>query len=803
MQLYLANAGITKAVIWVSSAAGFMEEDGARSCRDTILEIADAEIPIRRFDALSDIHGEPAMILASTGTVPELAAMFPTESEAIGDTDGFAYIVRDGRIYIIANRPEGVYYGIHRFLEDNADILWVRGDKALGTLFERHNDIPVRKEYDLEVPVFEYRGWNLCGQGSRGEHHIDDDTMEMMGRNGINHNYGSYRNRWAHYAIRPFGGFAGARARTNINDVMDEHPEYFMTNPDGSPRRGIWESYINYFNLDCAGLIADRINEFFDAYPAARFTDFSMPDNNYFVMCHNGVNLQEQPYTLPDGRVIAPDAYNYKSTVYWCFLNQVARRVKEKHPDKLITSLAYIYSEEPPEVDLEDNLIPTFAPITGDDHNPVNSEGGVESGNAKVRFNVENWVKRTKNLCVYHYWGCFNGQIYSRPIASKVQKDLKWYAKIGVRGLTPEGLVDSSIPTVRTNDVWNLNSLYLWLCCRLFWNPDADLEELTERYCRLAYGEAAGAMREYYRLIQKGWDDMPGYVWYATGGELYIRQFIMEAGIDSALLSTLERALAICADKNPLAEARIRPIYRVVKEQIELYRKFTPEDAYAAYSDAGRELILSEDALLYDDDRLADNPWKQAKPLVVFKNHENMEDAPPESRIQARLLWDKENLYVSYKVYDDRIGSEKDVTLPEKYAPMSATDSFFRSSDSFAENYFVGSMTNKEVYYGYYSDLGGNHFRYISDGAVHKDPDQPEWEVRTAVHRGGEPSERYYVHAQAIPFASLDTDWKTALPGGMLVHNSSRYGILSWTGGGVWNSASFRPFTLAGRDELK
>ncbi|MGN1347018.1 MAG: DUF4838 domain-containing protein, partial [Eubacteriales bacterium] len=452
---------------------------------------------------------------------------------------------------------------------------------------------------------------------------------------------------------------------------------------------------------------------------------------------------------------------------------------------------------------LEDNLIPTFAPITGDDHYPVNNEGAAESGNAKVRFNVEHWVKRTKNLCLYHYWGCFNGHIYSRPIAGKVQKDLKWYASLGVRGLCPEGLVDSSLPTVRTNDVWHMNSLYLWLCCRLFWNPDADLEELTRRYCRLAYGEAAEWMEEYYRLIQKGWDEMPGYVWYATGGELYIRQFIMEAGIDSALLNALERALDLCAGKDPLAEARIRPMYRIVKEQVERYRNFRMEDAFAVYTSAGRERILADDALLFDEAQPDASPWADAVPLVVFKNHETMEDAPAESGLRARLLWDKENLYVSYQVYDDRIGTPEDVTRPEKYAPMSATDSFFRSSDTFAENYFVGNMTNTDVYYGYYSDLGGNHFRYISDGAVHKDPVQPEWEVRTAVHPDEDPSKRYYVHVQVIPFASLGTDWKTALPGGMLVHNSGRYGIQSWTGGGLWNSASFRRFTLLGRETME
>nr|MBQ4318095.1 hypothetical protein [Clostridia bacterium] len=83
----------------------------------------------------------------------------------------------------------------------------------------------------------------------------------------------------------------------------------------------------------------------------------------------------------------------------------------------------------------------------------------------------------------------------------------------------------------------------------------------------------------------------------------------------------------------------------------------------------------------------------------------------------------------------------------------------------------------------------------------HKDAIQPEWTVRTAVHNDDDPTKRYYVHAQLIPFESLGTDYKTAMPGGMLVHNSFRYGIQSWTAGGLWTSSNFKQFKLTGYDK--
>jgi len=800
--MYITQNSAPRCTVWYPSSDAFLCGDAAFSFRETILKIADAEVPVRTFDTaghITDADGNTSIVLAPLDLCPWVKALFCDELDRIADTDGFAYGVRFGRIYITAASSYGIYYGVHRFLEDNADVLWVRGEKDTGTLFNRHGTIEITSDTLLSIPAFKYRGWNLCGQGSRNEHHADDDTMEMLGRNGVNMDYCTYRRMWRHYAIRPFGTSEYGRPELNIDEeYIESRPDFFMTNPDGSPKKGRCESFINYFNLECAEAVAKRICGFFDEHPDAEIIDFSMPDNTYFIMCHKGVNLQEQPYTLPDGRVIEPTAYNFKSTVYWCFMNHLAKIVKAKHPGKLISSLAYIYSEHCPEVDLEDNLIPIFAPITGDDHAEICDPCG---GNVQVKRDLEGWSKRTRNLSVYNYWGCFKGDIYSRPIAKKVQNDLKWYRELGVAGLTPEGTVDSSIAGTYPNRKWTMNSLYLWQCAKLFWDPDIDLDALTKRYCRLAYGKSAPFMEEYYRLIQQGWDAKPGVIWYTTGGEQYIKQMILGAGLDAAVLGTLKQALDAVGKEDHLTRARIKPIYDTMCEQIELYRKFKDEDAYAMYTDKGEDILTSDAALLIDDGLMENNPWNTATPLTVFMDHRDMTEAPAESKMQARLMWDKQNLYVLYKVYDPDLNTEKDPTLPEMNPLMLSSDSFFKDSNTFAENYIVANMTNMSTYYSYYSDLGGNHFRYISDGSIHRDKIQPDWKVRTVVHSDDDPAKRYYVHVQVIPFASLGLDYKTAMPGGMLVHNSKRYGIRSWTAGGLWTSSNFKIFKLVGMEE--
>ncbi len=81
MQSYLARGEYTEAVLWIPETDGFMEEDAGRSFRDTILEIANAEIPLRRFVSFDEIYGNPAVVLTSAASVPALEEVFAEELE--------------------------------------------------------------------------------------------------------------------------------------------------------------------------------------------------------------------------------------------------------------------------------------------------------------------------------------------------------------------------------------------------------------------------------------------------------------------------------------------------------------------------------------------------------------------------------------------------------------------------------------------------------------------------------------------------------------------------------------------------
>ena len=164
-----------------------------------------------------------------------------------------------------------------------------------------------------------------------------------------------------------------------------------------------------------------------------------------------------------------------------------------------------MYSEVAPAIQVDDRVFIKVAPLSANMH--VSHNDPVKKDNWRVRDNLKEWVKHSNSVCVNAYWNCFKGNYYSRPIVKVAQEDLKFWREIGVVGFTPEGKVDCSrLPEYNDKQAFarkfnDFNEMYTWCLHKLMWNPDVDLEELKQRYCKIVYKEVADEMLEYYNLI--------------------------------------------------------------------------------------------------------------------------------------------------------------------------------------------------------------------------------------------------------------------------------------------------------------
>ncbi len=782
--MYLIKDGKAAATLWIKRGCAEVIEKAAKDFSRHIGKIGGEEMPIRTFDDSKEIAGDALVFVEEKDNFSSRAAEL---LQKLGDTDGFC-VAKDGNAIVISSPcAAGVYFGAHGFLEDNADIIWSRGLTDFDCLFSAQKDVAVRKADYFEKPCFSVRGWHACGSAD-GVRHYDQNTVLFHSRNKLNAEFEGEE--------RPDIGIVPLSegiAQNNLDFLASDHPDYFMTAVNGNgPRLGSYESFFNWYNLEAAREIGKRI------VAAKKSGDitcdtvrFITPDSSYFHMEQDGKLLHEMPFVSSSGETVYPDDSAYKSTVYFTFMNELARTVADEIPDLKICTFAYIYSEICPKIEkLHENLIVMIAPIEADMHYAY-AENDSESGRAQYE-NICRWSKLCKNLVAYDYTGTLNIGTYSRPIAKVVQNNYRLYRRLGFLGVIPEALADNP-QNAESCNVYEMNELYFWLVSRLMWNTDIDLNAETDKFCRLAYGKAAPYMRKYYDAVQKGWDNGKGLVRYSTGGDVYIRQLIIDENLHKDVLENL--SLALGAAETIMQKARILPIYETMQKAIAVYLKCKSEDITATYCGAGAETILSDSELDYRN-----NPksvWNGAKSLKVLQNYDTMDDYPTEADFEAKILWDEKYIYFGFGVKDDELKEPR-----VKEFDSTGSRLVYRLNgekiQSYVETYICGDENNRSEVYGYITGLfpsRGDNF-WINAGSPSATDKPPHYRGADFVGYNENPSKRYYFSVQAIAFEDLNVVCATAIPCLSFVYFNDRYGRAGWKGNGLWSKEKMQRIAM-------
>ena len=246
------------------------------------------------------------------------------------------------------------------------------------------------------------------------------------------------------------------------------------------------------------------------------------------------------------------------------------------------------------------------------------------------------------------------------------------------------------------------------------------------------------------------------------------------------------------AATNDLAKQRIKLIQDIFEEQLAKYAKFVPEDGFAYRTNLGKDALISQENM-----NVATGPWSKIKPLTVFKNPDLI-DCP--RGIEVRLMWDDDNVYVAYKVPNEKIGTDENPY--DNVPPLTADGSWWNGGPEFMETYLCGNMTNMSEYSAFYTDAIDQQIQYNVGPAFAKGP--YAWESHSAIHAEGEPEDRYWMNVLVIPFETLGVTSKTATLGGTFVANV--YGdpgpYYGWCGANVWSSASFRLLKMVDGPEM-
>jgi len=707
----------------------------------------------------SNASGKAEIVLATPESEPQLANMYAADLSFLAQSDGYAIRNAGSHIYIIGDESRGVLNGVYDFLEENADMLWTRS-VDIGTLYDHQSTIIAEKVNYVEKSPFQLRGWHTTGSGKYGEFHSDLDTEKMLARNKLNIKLAEmgnvqYWDRHDGVGITPF--LLGHNLDSWLPNAkyFATHPEYYNEINGEYVPVTLDRSQINFYHPDVPGVVANEIRELLAVQPL-EYVGVGIMDNQTFSQGE----LSNQPFTTPAGLTVQPEDPAYKSTVFFTFLNKVAADLKQTHPNVKIPTFAYFFTDTPPKVELEDNIIIVMAPAGEDVRAPFNTTDQSNS-NYNYKLKLEAWTAKTQNIVMYNYYGCCSNNVYERPIAGKVQADLQYYRGLGITGILPEGQVDNG-------NIWGINALQYWLINNLYWDPDADLDVLKDKFLTKAYGAAAEAMGTYYDLIEQGYnyDQQPVNV-YSRESQ-YIGRYVIQAGIADAAQAALDTAWEL-ADAE--GKQRIAPIKTTFETMV-----FTVGQLPSLSATAYKTTYSKADIMNAAD--FSSGPWTEAVPMNDFREMGTKLQVPEETKVY--LLWDDENLYVGYENFDNDLDS----MIVSESAPAEWWSS---GADDSVETYVTGNREG--TYYGFFSNPAEVKFEYKS----FQDPSyNGEWYA--GAHIG---TDRWNA-IQVIPFASIGVNPANTdtLYGFFFRNFHGKERFITWGGGTVWNPSDFYPIHL-------
>ena len=361
--------------------------------------------------------------------------------------DGYALLEENGNLYITGAIPKGTSNGVYDFLQN---YLGVRFYCGTFTHFRADGIKNVGAgEKIVFNPVFLYRN-NYCVEVMMN---INNYTARTMGYGtltgvGAPHNLGNRSNTGGPYSAQPCLSDPAVYEAT-LQSLCSDIEKY----PDAD--------YFNVCQNDGAGFC--RCDECKAKYDAAGGTDMG-------------------PLLL--------------------FINQLARDVKERYPDRDISilTLAYQDSTQAPDPDYvvpEDNVIIQLCMMNSTCFTHAFSDPDC-SMNSVSYANILAWSKVCKKLFVWDY--SYNHASYEAAVGPNL--DVLWDNMQMYRDCNFIGQFQQSAG-VETGEFVELRS---YLIGRLLWNPNISREEYQKLYDEFMedyYGDAAPYLKEYIDLLNE------------------------------------------------------------------------------------------------------------------------------------------------------------------------------------------------------------------------------------------------------------------------------------------------------------
>ncbi len=465
------------------------------------------------------------MIVLGCGEVAQKLGVNPSFQE-LGEQ---SYLMRtvEPHIVIAGSREAGTLYGVYRFLETYLGVRWY----APGvTRTPKFSNLAISSTERLVRPAFLYRHTSYTWPGG------DEDFFARMGRNAGSGNDNNPRG----IQYRFLGTCHSYFRYISPDEYFEDHPEYF-SEIGGIRQRS--DTQLCLTNANVLEIVTEKMLGLMKEHPELRQFNFSQMDYYNYCQCSECRAMNEK-YGTPGG------------TQFW-FVNELAKRTSRVYPDKLIGTLAYMYTEEPPKnLEMHPNVAVWLCHMYPScDSHPV----ATCPRNADYKRRAIEWSRICSHLYVWHYIVDFAHYYVPFPNFRALAADLKFYRDIGVEGIYLQGMGHSG-------GGGEFSLLRPYYAMKLAWDPDQDPDEIIRDFLQGYYGPAWESIWQYIVMLHdKVEDDSIHMHLYTNPGQGYLPDDIVNKAVklfhqaETAVRDNSELLERVRVARMPLTYARIFP----------------------------------------------------------------------------------------------------------------------------------------------------------------------------------------------------------------------------------------------------
>lgn len=417
---------------------------------------------------------------ASRDQAQRLGLKIPTGQTYHFDEEGYVVYAGGNSILLAGNETdpyEGTWFAVYDLLEKLGCRWYFPG--AFGEVLPGLKSVSVPAQSRLVKPDLRVRDTWYSGH------------LALQGNQSNEFQSWKRRNRMCRTGFWLNGLVEGAKYLQNPVDdstwrllpkekYWESHPEYYalMAGGNRNPR------FLCMSNPQALEAAVNEVEQYFADHPDYHAFAFSPPDEA--VLCH----CADCTRAL-NGR-FGGEGWGDISDPYFTFVFRLADKVRERRPDRWITTMAYYNRCRPPQG------------VTAEHPNVLLQLASIQQCNLHSYAQDGCWTRRQFGEMLRQWGELTEGQVFyeydphdwshlQRPFwrSQSQAEDFRLLKRVGGWGFSDEGQM-----------AWMSSGLNYWVRARLAWNVNDDPAAMVKDFSQRFFGPAAAPMQRFYTGIE-------------------------------------------------------------------------------------------------------------------------------------------------------------------------------------------------------------------------------------------------------------------------------------------------------------